>query len=804
MQKLVWQNANGDILDLTRTPYGITNWEGFANTSLNIQSQQVPFQDGGVFLDALMEQRELSVTLAIYDGNDLEKRYKYRRELIHALNPKLGEGYLIYTNDFISKRIKCVAQIPLFETHNSNDSGTPKASLAWTACEPYWEDLEETEVEIINGYTTEIENNGDVETAIKINTDYGTNNFNVINDTTKKVISITNAGISPIEINTGMGQKRVVSQKGKFDYYAGGRIFSVAQGNGITIIAMEGCIVVINILGEKKYINDGYVTGNNTSVIYKNGKFYVISANAIDTKILITSDGETWDIVTIPKDYLYIKYLYNCFIVYKESTTDGKVVKSTDGIAWNEITIKDSNNNIINPKDFLYDGEKWNILSSTKIYTSTTNNFSNCQEKISFPQGSDFGERFTYGNGIYVIGSYNSGVLTSTVDGSTFNTLVDEYLYRITSVAFNNGQFLVSGAYGVSYKSTDGINWNPTNLFTYNVLLRNKAESNYFLLYSENGALFKSNDLEDWQIILPSTEYGISDILKINDFYIIVGSEGICKGESLDSNFILKDSTTFMNSIAYGNGKIVVVGNNGIIKLSIDNGENWTSIISGVSTSLNKVIYSEEKELFCILGNSGIILTSPDGENWTNRNSGVSNQLNCIAYGNGIFIVGSGAILKSTNLVDWERIGTYSGKVAYGNGLYILFGSKTYISKDLINWNSEQTFSCQRAYFYRNVFFVMTSGQVYITYDGVEREQLERIPMDQAGLYFEDNLILLFGDYGRINKYVLDKTSELNIIDKLTSNSQMDFYLKEGINQIKINTDGTNAILKYRQKYIGV
>ena len=149
MQKLVWQNSNGDVIDLTSGNYNITNWEGFSNADLNIQSQQVPFQDGGVFLDALIEQRELSVTLAMQDNGNLEERYRMRRELIHALNPKLGEGYLIYTNDFISKRIKCVAQIPLFPTHNSNDSGTPKASLAWTACEPYWEDLEETEA-IIN------------------------------------------------------------------------------------------------------------------------------------------------------------------------------------------------------------------------------------------------------------------------------------------------------------------------------------------------------------------------------------------------------------------------------------------------------------------------------------------------------------------------------------------------------------------------------------------------------------------------------------------------------------------------------
>ena len=149
MQKLIWTNSDGDSIDLTSGNYGITNWEGFSNTSLNIQSQQVPFQDGSVYLDALLEQRELSVTLAIQDSGNLETRYRLRRELIHALNPKLGEGYLIYKNDFIEKRIKCIAQVPLFETHNSNDSGTPKATLVWNACDPYWEDVNETTISLL-------------------------------------------------------------------------------------------------------------------------------------------------------------------------------------------------------------------------------------------------------------------------------------------------------------------------------------------------------------------------------------------------------------------------------------------------------------------------------------------------------------------------------------------------------------------------------------------------------------------------------------------------------------------------------
>lgn len=223
MQKLVWKNSLGDSVDLTKAPYGITNWEGFANTSLNIQSQQVPFQDGGVFLDALLEQREITVTLAIQDNNNLENRYKYRRELIHILNPKLGEGYLIYTNDFISKRIKCIAEVPLFETHNSNDSGTPKASLTWVACEPYWEDLEQKSVSILSGGIFKVRNEGDVAISPTDIYVWGEgSNVSIKNLTNNTQLKISGA-VKDINATLGMGQKDARLTKQYISFLAGGK-----------------------------------------------------------------------------------------------------------------------------------------------------------------------------------------------------------------------------------------------------------------------------------------------------------------------------------------------------------------------------------------------------------------------------------------------------------------------------------------------------------------------------------------------------------------------------------------------------
>jgi hypothetical protein len=302
MQKLVWQNANGVELYLTSGNYGITEWEGFSNASLNIQSQQVPFQDGGVFLDALMEQRELSVTLAIQDNNNLELRYQQRRELISALNPKLGEGYLIYTNDYISKRIKCVPQIPLFETHNSDTVGTPKASLSWTACSPYWEDLEETEVEI-GAEPTEVINEGECEIGFEADIlASNIDNFILQNITTGQKIEIEDNIGTKIELNTKVGEKNLTAQATKLDELT----FNCTINPKQTIWVEELGLYIGNIRDEE-------------SIAY----------------IGTSPDGETWTqrYQANPQVILWNKYQSKVYAL-----ADGYFLSSTDGVTWTVVS----------------------------------------------------------------------------------------------------------------------------------------------------------------------------------------------------------------------------------------------------------------------------------------------------------------------------------------------------------------------------------------------------------------------------------------------------------------------------------
>ena len=106
MQKLVFPNANGESIDFTDFEnFGVVSWEGFANVGQDVQSQTVPFHDGSVYIDTLLNDRDLSITVAINDHGKLAKRYELRSKLISILNPKMGLGKLVYTNDYLSKQI---------------------------------------------------------------------------------------------------------------------------------------------------------------------------------------------------------------------------------------------------------------------------------------------------------------------------------------------------------------------------------------------------------------------------------------------------------------------------------------------------------------------------------------------------------------------------------------------------------------------------------------------------------------------------------------------------------------------------
>jgi hypothetical protein len=154
-----------------------------------------------------------------------------------------------------------------------------------------------------------------------------------------------------------------------------------------------------------------------------------------------------------------------------------------------------------------------------------------------------------------------------------------------------------------------------------------------------------------------------------------------------------------LKSVAYGNGRFIAVGNNGII-VSSTNGVDWALQTSGVSRQLKTVAFANGR--FVIGGNSGLILWSDDGEQWKSATVPAGNNVDVIGFGagtnspNGVFVALASTnsppgalslvstILTSSNALNWwTNAHFYSGGSSpgpqYGPYSSIAFGNQRFV-----------------------------------------------------------------------------------------------------------------------------
>jgi len=162
---------------------------------------------------------------------------------------------------------------------------------------------------------------------------------------------------------------------------------------------------------------------------------------------------------------------------------------------------------------------------------------------------------------------------------------------------------------------------------------------------------------------------------------------------SWNSNFL---NYNYTMSLAYGNGKFVAVGYDGLIITSQD-GVDWVQQISVTELRLFSVAFGNGR--FVAVGENGIIITSTNGLSWSIIKQG-GNQINRIKYLNNKFLaVGlNGIILLSSNGIDWissyPPVTCYSlSGIAFGNGKYVVAGYEGLIftSYDGVTWNKQVT-----------------------------------------------------------------------------------------------------------------
>jgi predicted phage tail component-like protein len=819
MQKLVFTNGGGQTIDLTSGNFGITNWEGLSGVGLNIQTQQVPFQDGGVFLDALMEQREISVTVAIQDNNDLSLRYELKRQLISALNPKLGEGVLVYTNDYLSRQIKAVPQLPIFENKNSNDAGTLKANVTFSCPSPYWEDLEDTVVEI-DGLKATINNDGDVPVGVKINATSSGGVISIINMADNKNITLLNTEASHCEINTNMGQKSIGIANPIYQALMS-YVIGAFELNGVLFESSRAGVSYIDNNLNEISVNIQCAGGNELRTPVKKDNYVYAYIDYIG--IVRTSDGEKYETVysNTVLYYLTLSKTSNGRIVL----CNGGAVYSDDGENWIAFqgVINDS---AIKGIEYATSKQKYYAFTTEGIYSS-----SDMQQWTSEKTLQDVTSIFyDEAQGKFIIGA-GLNVYTTT-DFSTLTTIHTATSSLSEIYNFGNTYFFQSGTKLMRTSNLSDVE-EVSNIVINERLMKSLIVGETYNLILSNGTILRSFDLYTWYVYYqsPSGAFGstIYEAIKTQDNYIMgyARSGGNYYIYAITPDLEAIKSETGFNQyydIKYFryNNKYYVL-HNGKIYESTD-GITYTQISTTTLLPIT-IKATEDKVYFYIVENNiGSVYTSSDCINWTKEIDGLNYSVRSIPvkyknfYYASIYQSSNGKtyIAKSEDLLNFTALQeVVQDEIVRefdtdGNILYCLSSSNFVdgnstvykIVNDDITEIQLQEICASIAVRNKEVFLTTTfngqdclgrlSGRSVIAYNNL-RTGLSNV------FNLDGNICVLGTGFGG----VLKNYSYDNIIDKLTPNSNMNFYLLVGKNTISKNYEGSCEIT-FRQKYIGV
>jgi len=227
VQKLTFTNARGESVTFGNSkPFILSHIDGVGGAPTDIRTVRSPYQDGSSVVGVQMSDRPIHLQGAIM-ARSREEMYALRRDLSRVLNPRIGAGKLIYTNDARSYFAPAIAEESPVWGDRFSDNQLFTASFLCP--DPFWRDINETVKDLkfasggmsfplrlptlfsFSSYRGVFNNDGDVEAPVLIHYQGPAQNPVVLNETTGEMIKV-NRILSPtdvLQINTAFGKKRV-------------------------------------------------------------------------------------------------------------------------------------------------------------------------------------------------------------------------------------------------------------------------------------------------------------------------------------------------------------------------------------------------------------------------------------------------------------------------------------------------------------------------------------------------------------------------------------------------------------------
>ncbi|RDE19260.1 phage tail family protein [Parageobacillus thermoglucosidasius] len=232
MQRIIFTNARGQSVELkSSAPFLLQSIDGLGDVDADIQMQKAPFQDGSTYIDSVLQERAISIEIAILT-RDTTTLLQQRQYLASVFNPKLGPGKLRYEDNGIVREIEAIPDnVPAFPSGKENRLPKLQKALVNLLCpEPFWLDEFSTSEKMSyilgglsfplrlgttfaqRGFKKILHNQGDVSTPVTIEFYGPATNPVVWNRTTNEFIKVnrTLAETDKLVITTDFGNKGVV------------------------------------------------------------------------------------------------------------------------------------------------------------------------------------------------------------------------------------------------------------------------------------------------------------------------------------------------------------------------------------------------------------------------------------------------------------------------------------------------------------------------------------------------------------------------------------------------------------------
>jgi hypothetical protein len=411
------------------------------------------------------------------------------------------------------------------------------------------------------------------------------------------------------------------------------RLNAVAFGNESFVAVGEGGVILsstdaIHWVSQNSGTNQGLF-----DVAYGNGVFTAVAP--IVRLVLTSSNAVTWVATNTEVRLGRLSFANGLFI----SSAGNGIYTSLDGATW--VVRRPRNQPLADNSPAAYGNGIFVLVEGSVPRTWISTNGEVWSEGAAFGAA----RALAFGKGVFV--GVRGTTVWTTKDG--LNWTRRTFSSDFSSIVYGGGAFVAVG--GMNGRSTNGFQW---LVGTQALSLQSVTFGKGLYVAVDHQQIFTSTNGLNWSLQTPAVLQSYSKIIFGNDTFMALGGAGAGIQTSPDgTNWSLAlPPINYLFSAAYGNGRFVAVGSDGLVLVST-NASIWSTNNAGTGAWLHNVSFANG--LFIAGSQSGTNYISTDGSSWSAHPIGPdSSPSGGVLFCDGTYLsAGGGGILSSSNAVDW-------------------------------------------------------------------------------------------------------------------------------------------------------